>query len=49
MPSAGEEGQIVARLDPESKVQEGRESELWLDAGRIHMFEPETGDSLTEV
>ena len=32
VPSAGEQGQIVARLDPESKVQEGQEAEIWVDA-----------------
>jgi multiple sugar transport system ATP-binding protein len=47
VPSAGEEGQIVARLDAESKVQEGQESELWVDAGRIHLFAADTGASLT--
>jgi multiple sugar transport system ATP-binding protein len=47
VPSAGEEGQIVARLDAESKVQEGQESELWVDAGRIHLFQADTGASLT--
>ena len=29
-----------------SKVAEGKDSELWLDAARIHLFEPDTGDSL---
>jgi multiple sugar transport system ATP-binding protein len=47
VPSAGEEGQIVARLDPESGVQEGQESELWVDGERIHLFEGDTGASLT--
>jgi multiple sugar transport system ATP-binding protein len=47
VPSAGQEGQIVARLDPESSVQEGQESELWVDGGRIHLFEADTGASLT--
>jgi multiple sugar transport system ATP-binding protein len=47
VPSAGEEGQIVARLDAESGVQEGQESELWVDAGRIHLFEGDSGASLT--
>ncbi len=45
--SEGDESQIVARLDPASRVREGEESELWLDARRLHLFEPETGASLT--
>jgi len=45
--SEGDESQIVARLDPASRVRESQESELWLDARRLHLFEPETGASLT--
>ncbi len=45
--SEGDESQIVARLDPASRVGEGQEAELWLDARRLHMFDPETGESLT--
>ena len=47
VPSSGEAGQIVARLDPESDVQEGQESELWVDADRLHLFDPEDGRNLT--
>ncbi|HKF79504.1 MAG TPA: sn-glycerol-3-phosphate ABC transporter ATP-binding protein UgpC [Thermoleophilaceae bacterium] len=47
VPSAGEEGRIVARLDPASRVQEGQEAELWVDAERLHLFDPESGQSLT--
>jgi multiple sugar transport system ATP-binding protein len=47
VPSAGEEGRIVARLEPASGVQEGREAELWVDAERMHLFDPDTGTSLT--
>ena len=32
VPMAGEEGRIVARLDPASKIKEGEEAELWVDA-----------------
>jgi hypothetical protein len=28
-------------------VQEGAESELWLDPTRMHLFDPESGDNLT--
>ena len=47
VPGAGEEGAIVARLDPASKVARGKEAELWLDATKIKLFDPEDGRSLT--
>jgi multiple sugar transport system ATP-binding protein len=45
--SDSDESQIVARLDPASRVREGEEAELWVDTTRLHLFDPETGDSLT--
>ena len=47
VPGAGESGRIVARLDPASRVREGQESELWVDATKLHLFETESGRSLT--
>jgi len=47
VPMAGEEGQIVARLDPASEIAKGREAELWVDATKLHLFDPEDGRSLT--
>jgi multiple sugar transport system ATP-binding protein len=47
VPMAGEEGQIVARLDPASDIKQGQEAELWVDATRLHLFDPEDGRSLT--
>ncbi len=47
VPSSGEEGRIVARLNPESKAAEGQELELWVDASHIHLFDAASGDSLT--
>jgi multiple sugar transport system ATP-binding protein len=47
VPMAGEEGQIVARLDAASEVREGQEAELWVDATKLHLFDPEDGRSLT--
>src|SRR5215211_5636676 len=38
VPMAGEEGRIVARLDPQSRVRPGQEGELWVDAGRLHLL-----------
>jgi multiple sugar transport system ATP-binding protein len=46
VPSAGEEGRIVARLDPESKVAVGKDAELWVDSSHIHLFDAQSGDSL---
>jgi multiple sugar transport system ATP-binding protein len=46
VPSSGE-GQVVARLAPESGVARGQELELWVDASRLHLFDPQSGQSLT--
>jgi multiple sugar transport system ATP-binding protein len=45
VPSAGE-GQVVARLEAASQVQEGQEAELWYDASKLHLFDAESGRSL---
>jgi multiple sugar transport system ATP-binding protein len=47
VPMAGEEGRIVARLDPQSDVRAGHDAELWVDATRLHLFDPADGRSLT--
>jgi multiple sugar transport system ATP-binding protein len=44
--AAGDESQVVARLDATSTVKEGAEAEIWLDTGKIHLFDPETGEAL---
>jgi multiple sugar transport system ATP-binding protein len=44
--STGDESQIVARLDATSRVREGEEAEIWLDARKLHLFDPETGEAL---
>jgi multiple sugar transport system ATP-binding protein len=46
VPSAGEAGQVVARLNPESKAAQGQEIELWLDAGKVHLFDASSGKRL---
>jgi multiple sugar transport system ATP-binding protein len=38
--------QIVARLDPTSKVKRRETAELWADTSKLHLFDPESGDSL---
>jgi multiple sugar transport system ATP-binding protein len=47
IPMEGEEGRIVARLEPASEVQAGQEAELWVDASRLQLFDPEDGRNLT--
>jgi multiple sugar transport system ATP-binding protein len=47
VPSSGEAGHIVARLEPETRVKEGEEAELWVDAERLHLFDAQSGESLT--
>ena len=45
--SDSDESQVVARLNPASRVREGEEAQLWVDTTRVHLFDPETGDNLT--
>jgi|SRR5215211_77954 len=47
VPNTGDEGQITARLDPASNVRQGEEAELWVDATKLHLFDPESGRNLT--
>jgi multiple sugar transport system ATP-binding protein len=47
VPAAGEEGRIVARLAPQSGVRVGSDAELWVDATKLHLFDPDDGRSLT--
>jgi multiple sugar transport system ATP-binding protein len=44
VPHAGE--LVTARLDTASRVEEGVEAELWLDARRIILFDPDSGRNL---
>ncbi len=39
--------QVVARLDPISKVKRRESTELWADTAKLHLFDPESGDRLT--
>jgi multiple sugar transport system ATP-binding protein len=45
--SDSDESQLVARLNPASRIREGEEVELWVNTTRVHLFDPETGESLT--
>jgi multiple sugar transport system ATP-binding protein len=46
VPGGGSD-QVVARLDAASGVKEGEEAELWVDATKLHLFDPSSGESLT--
>jgi multiple sugar transport system ATP-binding protein len=39
--------QVVARLDPTTGVKKGEESELWIDATKLHFFDPDGGRNLS--
>jgi len=39
--------QIVARLDASSKVKRGEEAELWVDTSQLHLFDLDSGASLS--
>jgi len=39
--------QVVARLDAASRAREGEQLELWFDARKLHLFNPENGAHLT--
>src|SRR5215831_16052389 len=38
---------VVARLDTATTIREGQDTELWLDARAMHLFDPGTGRNLT--
>jgi len=39
--------QAVVSIDASSRIREGRDAEFWLDARKVHVFDPESGDNLT--
>jgi multiple sugar transport system ATP-binding protein len=39
--------QLVVSLDPESRLEVGKEADLWVDTSRMHLFDPQTGENLT--
>ena len=39
--------QLVVAVDAMSRLRGGDTTELWVDAGRIHLFDPATGENLT--
>jgi multiple sugar transport system ATP-binding protein len=39
--------QLVISLDGSSRIKEGDEAEIWVDANQMHLFDPSTGENLT--
>ena len=39
--------QLVVTLDGSSRIAEGDEAEIWVDASKMHLFDPATGENLT--
>jgi multiple sugar transport system ATP-binding protein len=46
-PREGQE-QVVARLDPASKIKRRDTARLWADTSKLHLFDPESGESLRD-
>ncbi len=44
-PTSGEHT-VVARLDAASQIRRGEEAELWVDATKLHLFDPASGERL---
>ena len=38
---------VVARLAPDTRIREGQDAEVWVDARAIHVFDPESGRNLS--
>jgi multiple sugar transport system ATP-binding protein len=45
VPTSGE-GQVVARLDAASRIDQGDDAELWVDTSKLYFFDAETGERL---
>jgi multiple sugar transport system ATP-binding protein len=39
--------QLIISIDAESRIREGEQAELWFDPGRMHFFDPTSGENLT--
>jgi multiple sugar transport system ATP-binding protein len=39
--------QLVVSLDGSSTISEGDQAEIWVDAAKMHLFDPATGENLT--
>ena len=39
--------QLVVSLDTASRIKDGEDAELWFDSGKMHLFDPASGENLT--
>jgi multiple sugar transport system ATP-binding protein len=39
--------ELVARLSPQSRARSGEQADLWLDSTKLHFFDPDSGQALT--
>jgi multiple sugar transport system ATP-binding protein len=39
--------QLVVSLDGSSRIAEGDQAEIWVNSGKMHLFDPATGENLT--
>jgi multiple sugar transport system ATP-binding protein len=39
--------QIVTRLDAASRAREGEQLEVWFDASKVHLFDPQSGNNVS--
>jgi multiple sugar transport system ATP-binding protein len=39
--------QLVISLDASSRIKEGDEAEIWVDASKVNLFDPTSGENLT--
>jgi multiple sugar transport system ATP-binding protein len=46
VPHSGTRTQVVARLDAASEAKQGEPLELWFDASRLQLFDPQSGRNL---
>ena len=37
----------MVSLDGASRIKEGDEAEIWINADKMHLFDPATGENLT--
>jgi len=47
--SAADSAELVVRLDATSEVADGKSSELWLDVRKLHLFDAQTGETLSRA
>ena len=40
--------QLVVSLDAQSRISAGTTTDLWFDSEQAHIFDPATGDNLTQ-